>query len=183
MSIHTIFATVFIWILFNIVLVLLLVVQIQLRNVLVFLFIDLQRKIQNLKSSGLELLDERIGLLLKQVVCVVSTLIDPVLLRERQIIGFIKMQSHQYFHNFQSTCKNLTLKESLLRSTSWLSPPLLLVICHHKKLLEQLVLIMHIILWLIWTIHILSLKKKQVKLLREKLCRREKHIHNLKDLL
>ena len=39
-------------------------------------------------------------------------------LRERQIVGFIKMQSHLYFHNFQSTCKNLTSKESLLRSAS-----------------------------------------------------------------
>ena len=57
-------------------------------------------------------------LLLKQVVCVLSTLIDPVLLREIQIVGFIKMQSHLYFYNFQSTCKNITSKESFLRSAS-----------------------------------------------------------------
>ena len=80
----------------------LLVVQIELQGILVFLFIDILRKVQNLKNNESELLEERVGLL-KQVACVVNTSPSLALFRERQITDFIKIQYHLYFHSFPLT--------------------------------------------------------------------------------
>ena len=60
---------------------LLLVVQIELKRILVFPFIDFLRKVQNLKSNKSELLEEETGLLCKHIVGVVNTLLSLALFR------------------------------------------------------------------------------------------------------
>ena len=58
------------------------------------------------------MLEERIGLLLKQVACVVNTSLSLALFRERQIADFIKMQYHMYFCSFQNTYKTELKRKS-----------------------------------------------------------------------